>query len=67
MVTHWSITEVRGIIFSEDSGGSFIVGHMPCSSEPRAIGPLSAKGMPTPDEAAGQFKEFPEQCSLADE
>lgn len=37
-ITGVTPTEVRGIFESESMGGSFHVGHMPCSPEPRTVG-----------------------------
>jgi hypothetical protein len=74
-VNHWSVTEVRGVVFTQYSRASFIVGHMPCSSKPRAIAPAEKTRlsgdyydeddmMPDRAEAQRQLEVFANECSM---
>lgn len=72
-VTHWSVSEVRGYVSSRDISAHFIVGHMPCSSKPRAITPAELEraradpyrpDLDTREEFVEEVLEFENECPI---
>jgi hypothetical protein len=75
-VLYWSVSQVRANVFGGAVDASFLVGHMPCSSKPRAITPAEIaefegdrgrgrREMPnTLGEITWDFQKFSTECPI---